>query len=131
MDLDDYTQTVGSVISAEHAGTYGIPLDADDYRDLFEKWCAANERALHDIELTALSIDARGLRVSTKYLIEKQRYEGRMRLVGIPYTDQFGEEHVYSINNTVTPLLARWLLSRHPDMRIECRKSMFDDKESK
>ena len=41
--------------------------------------------------------------------------------------DQYGIEHTYSINNTVTPLLARWLLKRHPDMRIETRKSLFDE----
>ena len=46
-----------------------------------------NPKALREIELTALAIDARGLRVSTKYLIEKQRYEGTTKLVGVPFVD--------------------------------------------
>lgn len=67
------------------------------------------------------------MRVSTKYLIERQRYEGASKLVGVPYTDQYGIQHVYQINNTITPLLARCLLDANPDMRIEVRKSMFDE----
>ena len=46
-------------------------------------------------------------------------------------TDQHGITHHYSINNTVTPLLARWLLENNPDLRIETRKSMFDRKDEK
>lgn len=77
-------------------------------------------------ELTALAIDARGLRVSTKYLIEKQRYEGTVKLVGVPFVDDQGNEHTYGINNSDSSLLARWLLERHPKLRIELRTSMFD-----
>ena len=44
---------------------------------------------------------------------------------------QHGITHHYSINNTVTPLLARWLLENNPDLRIETRKSMFDRKDEK
>lgn len=84
---------------------------------------------MREIELTALAIDARGMRVSTKYLIEKQRYEGTSGLTGVPFLDGEGAEHTYKINNSDSSLLARWLLGRHPGMRIELRESMFDEEE--
>lgn len=131
MNTDDYTQTVESVMAQERVGTFSVPLKAESYRALFDAWCDANPKAIREIEMTAVAIDARGFRVSTKYLIERLRYEGRSKLVAVPYVDQHGCEHRYSINNTVTALLGRWLLDRHPDMRIEQRKSMFDRKEEK
>lgn len=105
---------------------YSMPLKVADRRYLFKEWCEKNPKALREIELTALAIDARGLRVSTKYLIEKQRYEGTVKLVGVPFVDDQGNEHTYGINNSDSSLLARWLLERHPEMRIELRTSMFD-----
>ena len=42
--------------------------------------------------------------------------------------DGNGQEHAYAINNTDTPLLSRWLLERHPDLKIETRKSIYDTK---
>lgn len=129
INVDDFTQPIEAVVAQERAATYPVPLKAQSYVDLFMSWLKANPKAAHEIEIVALGIDARGLTVSTKYLIERQRYEGRTRLVAVPYVDQYGAEHNYCINNTVTPLLARWLLSLHPKMRIEKRKSMFDDLE--
>ena len=124
MDVDDYTQPVEAVIAQERR--YPSPLEAEDIAELFKRWCELNPQALRDMELTAIAIDARGMRVSAKYLIEKQRYEGRCKLVPVPYTDQNGMQHAYGINNTHTPLIARWLLERHPDMRIVTSRSMFD-----
>ncbi|WP_130811425.1 hypothetical protein [Olsenella sp. Marseille-P4559] len=129
INVDDFTYPIEAVVAQERAATYPIPLKARSYVDLFMAWLKANPKAAHEIEAVALGIDARGLTVSTKYLIERQRYEGRTRLVAVPYIDQYGAEHNYCINNTVTPLLARWLLSMHPTLRIEKRKSMFDDLE--
>ena len=114
MDTDDYTRPLESVMREERQRVYSIPLKVADRRYLFDEWCERNPKALREIELTALAIDARGLRVSTKYLIEKQRYEGTVKLVGVPFVDDQGNE------------LARWLLERHPEMRIELRTSMFD-----
>ena len=127
MNTDDYTQTVEAVIAQERAFVVPVPLKAESYRVLFEEWRKANPKAWHEMELVALAIHRRGMRVSTKYLIERQRYEGASKLVGVPYTDQYGIQHVYQINNTITPLLARCLLDANPDMRIEVRKSMFDE----
>ena len=121
MNTDDYTQSVEAVIAQERAGVFPVPLRAKSYFALFEAWVKANSKVMRELEMVALGIHQRGLRVSTKYLIERQRYEGRTRAVAVPYVDQYG------INNTVTPLLARWLLKRHPDMRIETRKSLFDE----
>lgn len=129
MNTDDYTQTVEAVMAQERSFVFPVPLKAESYRELFNEWLRVNPKAAHEIELTALAIHRRGLRVSTKYLIERTRYESAYRLVPVPYTDQYGAEHRYSINNTVTPLLARWLLDMHPDLRIEVRKSMFDRKD--
>lgn len=129
MNVDDYTQPVEAVIAQERAFVFPVPLKAESYRELFNEWLRVNPKAAHEIELTALAIHRRGLRVSTKYLIERVRYESAYRLVAVPYTDQHGITHHYSINNTVTPLLARWLLENNPDLRIETSKSMFDRKD--
>lgn len=131
INVDDYTQPVETVIAQERNLVFSRPLKVESYKALFDEWCEVNPRAIKEIEMTALAIDRRGLRVSTKYLIEKQRYEGRSKLVAVPYVDQRGNQYEFNINNTVTPLLARLLLSRHPEMRIETRKSMFDIKNRK
>lgn len=126
MDTDNYAQPLEKVMREERQRVYLMPLKVADRRYLFEEWCKKNPKALRKIELTALAIDARGLRVSTKYLIEKQRYEGTVKLVGVPFVDNHGNEHTYGINNSDSSLLARWLLERHTEMRIELRTSMFD-----
>ncbi len=126
MNFDDYTQPLEAVMRQERSRIYSMPLKVADRRYLFSEWCERNPRALREIELTALAIDARGLRVSTKYLVEKQRYEGAAKLVGVPFVDDQGDEHTYGINNSDSPLLARWLLERHPKLNIELRSSMFD-----
>lgn len=107
MDLDNMAQPLESVIAQEKMAVYPMPLRLQDRAELFKKWCKLNPKTLRSIELTALAIDKRGMRVSTKYLIEKQRYEGSYKLVGVPFVDGNGEEHVYGINNTDTPLLSR------------------------
>ena len=76
MDTDNYAQPLEAVMREERQRVYSMPLKVADRRYLFKEWCEKNPKALREIELTALAIDARGLRVSTKYLIEKQRYEG-------------------------------------------------------
>lgn len=126
MDGDDYTLPVEAVMREERNRAYPLPLRAEDRRALFREWCRLNPHALGQMEAAAILIDARGMRVSTKYLIERQRYEGTAKLVGVPFVDSEGEEHCYAINNSDTSLLARWLLERHPGMRIEKRRSMFD-----
>ncbi len=129
IDTSDYTQPVSRVMAAETARVRPWPLRAEDRRELFAEWVGKNPEVMRDIELTALSIDSHGLRVSTKYLIERQRYEGRYKAVGVPFTDYQGTVRVYSINNSDSSLMARWLLSRHPDLNVETRRSMFDEGE--
>ena len=126
MNIDDYAQSVEAVIRQERQRVYSMPLKVSDRRYLFKEWCDKNPQALREIELTALAINARGLRVSTKYLIERQRYEGRAKLNGVPFYDDQGNEHTYGINNRDSSILARWLLRRNPEMRVELRQSMFD-----
>ena len=122
IDVDDYTQPLDDVVRAEKLATYPLPLKVEDRQRLFDEWCRLNP--------AALDIDARGMRVSAKYLIERQRYEGSVKLVGVPFFDGDGVRHLYAINNTDTPLIARWLLGRHPDLDIETRKSVYGDKEA-
>lgn len=98
-------------------------MDTDNYAQPLEK-------VMREIELTALAIDARGIRVSTKYLIEKQRYEGGAKLNPVTFYDDQGNPHTYGICNTITPLLARWLLERHPEMNIWTKHSLFDEMEN-
>lgn len=126
MNIDDFTQPLESVIRQERMEVYPLPLKADDRRELFAKWCERNPKALKQIELTAIAIDERGMRVSSKYLVEKQRYEGTCKLVGVPFYDGNGIEHFYSINNTDTALISRWLLERHPKLNIEVRRSIYE-----
>lgn len=66
MDVDDYTQPLESVVHQERMAVYPVPLKLKDRQELFERWCKLNPQALRQIELTALAIDQRGLRVSTK-----------------------------------------------------------------
>lgn len=128
MDTDDLTRPLEAVMRDERRRR-PVPLRARDRAELFEEWARLNPDAMREMELTALAIDARGIRVSAKYLVEKQRYEGSVKLVGVPFTDCQGVEHLYGINNSDTALIARWLLGRHPDMDIEIRKSIFDKRE--
>lgn len=128
MNTDDFTQPLESVMRQERMAVYPLPLKIQDRAELFAKWCELNPKTLRSIELTALAIHQRGMRVSTKYLIEKQRYEGSHQITGVPFMDGNGQEHAYAINNTDTPLLSRWLLQRHPELNIETRKSIYDTK---
>lgn len=129
MDVNDYTQPLESVMRDERKPR-PLPLKARDHIELFEEWVRINPDAMREIEFTALAIDARGIRVSTKYLIEKQRYEGRAKLNPVTFYDLSGREHTYGINNTMTPMLARYLLDRHPDMDIVTKHSIFDEREN-
>ncbi len=129
MDTDNYTQPLESVMREERKPR-SLPLKERDNMELFEEWVRINPDAMREIELTALAIDARGIRVSTKYLIEKQRYEGSAKLNPVTFYDDQGNPHTYGIKNTITPLLARWLLERHPEMNIWTKHSLFDEMEN-
>lgn len=129
MDTDNYTQPLESVMREERKPR-SLPLKARDNMELFEEWVRINPDAMREIELTALAIDARGIRVSTKYLIEKQRYEGSAKFNPVTFYDDQGNPHTYGIKNTITPLLARWLLERHPEMNIWTKHSLFDEMEN-
>ena len=126
----DYTQPLEKVMKDERKPR-PLPLRVQDHRELFEEWVRLNPEAMREIEMTALAIDASGIRVSTKYLIEKQRYEGHAKLNAVTFYDNDGAPHTYGICNTITPLLARWLLERHPDMNIWLKHSIFDEGETK
>lgn len=129
MDFDDYSQPLEAVVREERGKLRPVPLRAQDQVELFEEWVRLNPEAMREMELTALAIDARGVRVSTKYLIEKLRYEGASRLTPVTFYDCQGNKHTYSTCNAFTPIMARWLLARHPGMRVVTARSMFDGME--
>lgn len=106
--------------------SYSYPLSVPDRKAMFEQWCDLNPDALREMESAALAINARGQRVSAQYLVERQRYEGTAPLHPVPFTDWYGETHTYAINNSDCALLGRWLVERHPYMKVNLRRSMFD-----
>lgn len=63
MNTDDYTQPLEAVMRAEKKVRL-IPMKVRDHMELFEEWARINPEAMREIELTALAIDARGIRVS-------------------------------------------------------------------
>ena len=126
MNTDDYTKSLEAVMAQERELVCSVPLRAESYVYLFDLWCKANPEALREMEDIAVAINARGGRVSAKYLIERLRYEGKARLHAVPYRDQYGMARFYNIHNTLTPLIARWLVGRHPSMNVQLKKSMFD-----
>lgn len=128
MDTDDYSQPLEKVMRDERRRRT-LPLKAEDHMQLFEEWARNNPDAMHEIELAALAIDARGMRVSAKYLIERQRYEGHAKLNPVKFFDDSGKPHTYGICNTITPALGRWLLKRHPHMKVVTMHSLFDELE--
>ena len=127
LDQDDYTLPLEAVMASERR--YSVPLKRVDRMELFDEWVSLNPEAMRDMERAAISIDARGMRVSAKYRIERERYESGIKLNPVTWHDDNGTPHTYGINNNITPLLARWLLRRHPYMHIVTHKSYFDDKD--
>ncbi|MCI6547629.1 MAG: hypothetical protein MR415_03155 [Coriobacteriaceae bacterium] len=127
MDADDYTQPPESVAWAERGHVSPRSLRARDRRGLFALWCEANPGVLDEMERMALDLARRGKRVSAKYLIEKERYEGACRPAGVPFFDEEGRLHRYAINNSDAALITRWLLERHPGMDVRPRRLIFDE----
>lgn len=102
--------------------TFDTPLQQEDRRTLFDMWREKNPGAWAYIRATALEYWHRGhKRISTKFLVEKCRYDWPHETVGIPFTDQNGKTHLYNVNNSDTPAMARVLLAEFPDMPIETR----------
>ena len=61
-----------------------------------KKWMAANGSVVDEMERRAVEIDDSGRRVSARYLIERQRYEGASSIVPVSFVDDYGNEHLYS-----------------------------------
>lgn len=107
---------------------YRCPLSVTDRRTLFAEWCEANPELLSRIEQKALQLAAMGhRRISVQYIVEWARYELPVRAVPVPYEDERGNIRRYGINNTDVAALARWLLDHHPELPIECRRSVLDE----
>ena len=128
MNAEDYTQTLWSVMRAE--SFYPKELKDADLRRLAEEWAAINEPAISEMEGVAMRLHAAGKRLSSKYLIERQRMEGVNPFVPVLYVDEYGEEHRYAMSNSLSPWLARELRRRHPDWKFKTKKSLFDRSES-
>jgi hypothetical protein len=105
---------------------HDVPLDAEARLALFEEWQRANPEAMGILEGYAIDLDARGKRVAVQYLIEKLRYESGLALHPVAFADSHGHEHRYGVNNSDRAIIGRWLLARHPGLRLETRRSAFD-----
>ena len=107
---------------------YRCPLSVTDRRALFAEWCELNGELLSRIEQKALALAAMGhRRISVQYLVEWARYELPIRAVAVPYEDTDGNIRRYGVNNSDCVALGRWLLERHPELPIECRRSVLDE----
>jgi hypothetical protein len=126
IDVEDYTQSVGSVMNAEKR--YRYPLDPGAVRELWMMWKQRNPEAMEYIEHQARSVSWTSGRVSAKYLVEKLRYESGIKLNAVPFVDEDGNERRYGISNTLTHFIGVWLKERHPELKIEVKKSRFDRK---
>lgn len=124
MNTDDYTQTLWSVIAQERV--YPYPLRVQDRERLFAEWMDANPEAVAEMEALALEIGDRGEPVSVQRLFEVERWEGKAVQVGIPYIDMQGKRRRYKVNHNDRSLFGRWLQSKHPEINVRLRRSMFD-----
>lgn len=122
-------QVAGRIADAMAAQRHDVPISATSRAVLFAEWCRRNPGPLAEIDHWALELYRHGRVVSTKYLVEKQRYEGVERAVSVPFFDQNGREHYYAINNNDTPLLARRLLDKYPRMDVRTRRTSYESVE--
>lgn len=129
MVAQEMAQAAGRVADAIHAQRHDVPITASARAVLFAEWCRRNPGPLMEMEQWALELYRRGRVVSTKYLVEKQRYEGTERAEGVPFVDQVGRVHVYAINNNDTPLMARRLLEKYPRMDVRTRRTSYESAE--
>lgn len=125
LDLDDLTRPLESVMAYERR--CAVKLTPEERQALFGRWCALNPEAVSAMEAEALRCDAEYGFVSAKYLLHWLRQTRPwLAQVGVPYEDMQGRQHAYKVNNNDGAALARWLLSRHPSLRVELRRSELD-----
>lgn len=106
---------------------YEYPLSPESVIDLWQEWKNKNPLAMHWFYTQARGFYYRGARVSSKYLIEKLRYESGLRIESVPFIDNYGVLHTFGISNTLTPFIGRWLKGRIPELDIQLNKSRFDE----
>ena len=58
IDIDDYTQPVESVITAEKR--YKLPLEPEAVRELWNVWKSINRPAMEYLERQAMEVDWQG-----------------------------------------------------------------------
>lgn len=107
--------------------TYHKPLLKDELRDLWEEWKKRNPQAVSWLYNEAKASYWYGKRVSSKYLIEKLRYESGIDINPVIYFDQKGNEHKYAISNDLTHFIAVWLKDLMPSLDIVIKYSRFDE----
>lgn len=106
---------------------YTEPLSTDDQRRLFALWASVNREYVETMVGWAEEIAESGGSVSVQRLIERARWDPNMAMQPITYTDIDGNVHRYKINHNDRALFGRWLKATHPGMRVNLRKSKFDD----
>lgn len=123
------------VVTLGGLAEYGEPFQLTEYagmsgeemRGLFAEWCRANDEALYYVLSQANYLASRGRTFSSKYLLEKMRYETDMQLVRIVYIDAHGAEHYLKLSNDLTHFLGKLIKELLPHARITVKKSRFDE----
>lgn len=101
-------------------------MDTAEEIEIFEEWVDANPYMMGEIERNACIMQERVGMVSAKFLIEHERYLSNLKRKPVKYVGRDGKMHKYALWNAASPLLARWLKSRHPDLKFKTCKSKFD-----
>ena len=124
--LFDFDRSLESVIADERRATYPAKLRVADEVALFCEWMALNPEGIQAMDCHAIEIQERKGSVAAKHLFEWLRWETDIKITPVPYWDETGQKHRFSISNSLSPLYAR-RLTRKYQLSPEEHKSRFDD----
>lgn len=123
--LFDFTRPLESVIADERRAVYPLPLKAADYVDLFSRWVELNRAQVEIMDAHAIDVCERRGKVGAQYIYEWARCDAGLKFVKVPWFDESGQQHAYSLNNSTAALYGRRLTIKYR-LRVETRRSMFD-----
>lgn len=121
--LFDFAQPLEAVMRRERV--YPTPLKARHYVELFRDWVEINRAAVEVMDAHAIDVHDRRGKVGAQYIYEWARWDAGLTFTKVPWTDQYGQQHVYGLNNSTAALYGRRLSIKYR-LKVETRKSMFD-----
>lgn len=119
----DFAQPLEAVMKRERI--YPAPLKAQHYVELFRDWVEINRAAVEEMDAHAIDVHERRGKVGAQYIYEWARWDAGLSFTKVPWTDQYGQTHAYSLNNSTAALYGRRLSLKYR-LRVETRASMFD-----